>query len=101
MVINVNNNCYKCLSATGQSYKWKILAPEAEISVSSINTYNKCPKIYELQVVLGMPTQDMETPDSAMNTGKFVYKVAEVAVKMKISTREELDDIVHSLPWRG
>ncbi|MDD5615749.1 MAG: ATP-dependent DNA helicase [Candidatus Methanoperedens sp.] len=66
-------------------------------SVSSINTYNKCPRMYELQVVLGIPTRDMETPDSALNTGKFVHKVAEVAVKMKISTREELDDIVRSL----
>lgn len=66
-------------------------------SVSSINTYNKCSRMYELQVVLGMPTRDMETPDSAMNIGKFVHKVAEVAVKMKISTREELDEIVRSL----
>jgi DNA helicase-2/ATP-dependent DNA helicase PcrA len=53
--------------------------------------------MYELQVVLGMPTRDMETPDSAMNIGKFVHKVAEIAVKMKISTRGELDEIVRSL----
>ncbi|MDW7727479.1 MAG: PD-(D/E)XK nuclease family protein [Candidatus Methanoperedens sp.] len=66
-------------------------------SVSSINTYNKCPRMYELQVVLGMPTRDMEKPDSAMNIGSFVHKAAEVAVRQGISTREELDDIVVSL----
>ena len=66
-------------------------------SVSAVNTYNKCPRMYELGTVLRMPTRDMEKPDSAMNVGSFVHKVLEMAVKKEISTREELDDIVKEL----
>jgi DNA helicase-2/ATP-dependent DNA helicase PcrA len=66
-------------------------------SVSSINTYTKCPRMYELQIVLGMPTRDMETQDSALNVGSFVHNVLEEAVRQKISSKEDLESIVRSL----
>ncbi|MCL7415547.1 MAG: ATP-dependent helicase [ANME-2 cluster archaeon] len=66
-------------------------------SVTSINTYSKCPKMYELQQVLGMPTRAEEQSDGAMNVGSFVHRVLEMAVRQKISTREQLDGIVASL----
>ena len=66
-------------------------------SVTSVNTYSKCPKMYELKQVLGMPTRDEEKSDGAMNVGSFVHRVLEMAVRQKISTRKQLDDIVTSL----
>jgi DNA helicase-2/ATP-dependent DNA helicase PcrA len=66
-------------------------------SVSAVNTYNKCPRMYELETVLRMPTRDKESDDSASKTGSFVHKVLEEAVKRQISAREELDDIVKEL----
>ena len=66
-------------------------------SVTSVNTYSKCPKMYELKHVLGMPTRAEEQSDGAMNVGSFVHKVAEVAVRQKVSTKKQLEDIVTSL----
>jgi DNA helicase-2/ATP-dependent DNA helicase PcrA len=66
-------------------------------SVSSINTYSNCPKMFELQHVLGMPTRDMEKPDSALNVGSFVHNVLEEAARQKISKKEDLETIVQSL----
>ncbi|MDW7775774.1 MAG: ATP-dependent DNA helicase [Methanosarcinales archaeon] len=71
--------------------------PSLTFSVTSVNTYSKCPKMYELKQVLGMPTRAEERSDGAMNVGSFVHRVLEMAVRQKISTREQLDSIVISL----
>jgi DNA helicase-2/ATP-dependent DNA helicase PcrA len=74
-------------------------------SVTSINTYLSCPKMYELRHVLNMPTRAMETPTGAMNLGSFVHRVLEEAVKLKVESREQLDAVVSDLSgepeWKG
>jgi DNA helicase-2/ATP-dependent DNA helicase PcrA len=74
-------------------------------SVTSINTYLSCPKMYELRNVLNMPTRAMETPTGAMNLGSFVHRVLEEAVKLKVESREQLDAVVSDLSgepeWKG
>ncbi|RZN42140.1 MAG: ATP-dependent helicase [Methanosarcinales archaeon] len=66
-------------------------------SVTSINTYLNCPKMYELQNVLNMPTRTMENTTGAMNLGSFVHRVLEKAVKTKVESREQLDTVVSEL----
>ncbi len=75
------------------------IPPPSDItfSVSAVNTYSECPKKYELQHILGMPTRDMEKTDGAMNIGSFVHKVLEKAVSQKVSTRKQLDEITLTL----
>ena len=75
------------------------ITPPSDItfSVSAVNTYSECPKKYELQHILGMPTRDMEKSDGAMNIGSFVHKVLEKAVRQKVSTRKQLDEITLAL----
>ncbi|MBC2699767.1 MAG: ATP-dependent helicase [ANME-2 cluster archaeon] len=75
------------------------IPPPSDItfSVSAVNTYSECPKKYELQHILGMPTRDMEKSDGAMNIGSFVHKVLEKAVRQKVSTRKQLDEITLTL----
>ena len=74
-------------------------------SVTSINTYLSCPKMYELRNVLNMPTRAMENPTGAMNTGSFVHRILEEAVKLNIGSREQLDAVVSDLAkedeWMG
>jgi len=74
-------------------------------SVTSINTYLSCPKMYELRNVLNMPTRAMERPTGAMNLGSFVHRVLEEAVKLKVESREQLDAVVSDLSgeaeWKG
>ena len=74
-------------------------------SVTSINTYLSCPKMYELRNVLNMPTRAMETPTGAMNLGSFVHRILEEAVKLKVESREHLDavvsDIAEENEWAG
>ena len=74
-------------------------------SVTSINTYLSCPKMYELRNVLNMPTRAMENPTGAMNLGSFVHRVLEEAVKLKVESREQLDAVVSDLSgepeWKG
>jgi DNA helicase-2/ATP-dependent DNA helicase PcrA len=74
-------------------------------SVTSINTYLSCPKMYELRNVLNMPTRAMETPTGAMNLGSFVHRVLEEAVKLKVESREQLDAVFSDLAkedeWKG
>jgi len=62
-------------------------------SYSSINTYEQCPRQYELQELLRMPTRDSEDSTGAMNRGNFVHKVLEIAVSEKITTKERLYEI--------
>ncbi|MCL7414022.1 MAG: PD-(D/E)XK nuclease family protein, partial [ANME-2 cluster archaeon] len=82
----------RCRNNTGMP-----VPPGITFSVTSVNTYSKCPKMYELKQVLGMPTRAEEQPDGAMNVGSFVHRVLEMAVRQRISTREQLDGIVTSL----
>ncbi|KAF5430440.1 DNA helicase-2 [Candidatus Methanophagaceae archaeon] len=74
-------------------------------SVTSINTFLSCPKMYELRNVLNMPTRAMETPTGAMNLGSFVHRVLEEAVKLKVESREQLDAVFSDLAkedeWTG
>ena len=74
-------------------------------SVTSINTYLSCPKMYELRNVLNMPTRAMETPTGAMNLGSFVHRILEEAVKLKVESREQLDavfsDLAREDEWKG
>ncbi len=62
-------------------------------SYSSISTYEKCPRQYELKELLRMPTRDSEDSTGAMNRGTFVHKVLEMAVSEKITTKERLYEI--------
>ncbi|MBN1133512.1 MAG: ATP-dependent helicase [Methanosarcinaceae archaeon] len=74
-------------------------------SVSSIKVYEKCPKQYELQEILRMPTRTSEDTTGAMNMGSFVHKVLEIAVRDRIGTKDELYEIVDVLikgpEWYG
>ncbi|MCK4459324.1 MAG: ATP-dependent helicase, partial [Methanosarcinales archaeon] len=74
-------------------------------SVTAINTYLSCPKMYELRNVLNMPTRAMESPTGAMNLGSFVHRVLEEAVKLKVESREQIDAVVSDLAgedeWKG
>lgn len=74
-------------------------------SVTSINTYENCPKQYELAGLLMMPTRASEDSTGAMNTGSFIHKVLEIAVIEKITTKEQLynlRDMVGKEPqWKG
>ncbi|MEA3281479.1 MAG: PD-(D/E)XK nuclease family protein [Euryarchaeota archaeon] len=74
-------------------------------SVTSINTYLSCPKMYELRNVLNMPIRAMETPTGAMNLGSFVHHILEEAVKLKVESREQLDAVFFDLAkedeWKG
>jgi len=74
-------------------------------SVTSINTYLSCPKMYELRNVLNMPTRAMETPTGAMNLGSFVHRVLEEVVKLKVESRKQLDAVFSDLAkedeWKG
>ena len=74
-------------------------------SYSSISTYERCPRQYELRELLRLPTRDSEDSTGAMNRGTFVHKVLEMAVSEKITTKErlyEIRDIVAKEPdFRG
>lgn len=74
-------------------------------SVTSINTYENCPKQYELAELLRMPTRASEDSTGAMNTGSFIHKVLENAVSEKITTKEQLykirDQMAKDSQWKG
>lgn len=79
--------------------------PKALIfSVSSINTYEECPKRYELQEILRMPARKDDS-SGAMLAGSFIHKVLEIAVSNKIKTKKELYEIFKNLmkepEWKG
>lgn len=74
-------------------------------SISSIGVYAECPKRYELNCVLQMPTRDSEDSEGAMNKGSFVHEILEYAAKQKIKSEKELFDIynqlLHEPRWYG
>ncbi|MFZ3077184.1 MAG: ATP-dependent DNA helicase [Candidatus Aenigmatarchaeota archaeon] len=69
--------------------------PEAiRFSYTSLGTYEKCPKKYELSQLLRMPSRlDDEEGEGALGFGSFVHEVLEIAVKNKIKARKEIDGI--------
>jgi len=62
-------------------------------SYSSISSYERCPKQYELAELLRMPARDSQDSTGAMRRGNFVHKVLEIAVSEKISNKERLYEI--------
>ncbi len=62
-------------------------------SYSTISSYERCPKQYELAELLRMPTRDAEDSTGAMRRGNFVHKVLETAVSEKITSKERLYEI--------
>jgi len=74
-------------------------------SVSSIKTYEQCPKQYELAQILRMPTRATEDSTGAMMLGSFVHEVFEIAVKDKISSEDELnaisDKLIQQAKYKG
>ncbi|GFO96302.1 ATP-dependent DNA helicase pcra, partial [groundwater metagenome] len=74
-------------------------------SVTSINTYENCPKQYELAELLRMPTRASEDSTGAMNLGSFIHKVLENVVSEKITTKEQLyhirDQVAKEPQWKG
>ncbi len=62
-------------------------------SYSSISSYERCPRQYELAELLRMPTRDSEDSTGAMRRGNFVHKVLEKAVSEKITSKDRLYEI--------
>jgi DNA helicase-2/ATP-dependent DNA helicase PcrA len=62
-------------------------------SYSSISSYERCPRQYELAELLRMPTRDSEDSTGAMRRGNFVHKVLEKAVSEKITSKHRLYEI--------
>ena len=88
-------------SGTGLKFNPETMA----FSVSSIKTYERCPKQYELSQILRMPTRAAEDSTGVMMLGNFVHKVLEVAVKDKIASEDELnaiaDELIQKAEWKG
>ncbi|NOR47304.1 MAG: AAA family ATPase [Methanosarcinaceae archaeon] len=94
------------LSAIGSGGNGLKFNPDTmTFSVSSIKVYEKCPKQYELQNILRMPTRASEDSTGAMNLGSFVHEVLEFAVKDKITTKDDMykiaDELITKSKWKG
>ncbi|CAJ35284.1 ATP-dependent helicase [Methanocella arvoryzae] len=67
---------------------------EVRLSYSGLKTYEECPKKYELQYLLNIPSRTKDSEgESPLSFGNYIHKTLELAVKQQISTREELDAI--------
>jgi DNA helicase-2/ATP-dependent DNA helicase PcrA len=72
--------------------------PEAfSFSFSALKVYEKCPKQYELQEILRMPSRKSEDSRGALAKGSFVHGVLEIAVKEKIAEKQALYKIAEAL----
>jgi DNA helicase II / ATP-dependent DNA helicase PcrA len=72
--------------------------PEAfSFSFSALKTYENCPKQYELQEILCMPSRKREDSTGALAKGNFVHGVLETAVKEKITEKNALYEIAETL----
>lgn len=72
--------------------------PEAfSFSFSALKTYENCPKRYELQEILCMPSRKSEDSTGVMTRGSFVHEVLEIAVKEKVSEKKKLYEIAETL----
>jgi len=104
--INPEADAEEILSAIGSGGNGLKFNPDTmTFSVSSIKVYEKCPKQYELQNILRMPTRASEDSTGAMNLGSFVHKVLEIAVENKIATKDEMyeiaDEQIKKSEWKG
>ncbi len=62
-----------------------------ELSFSSLSSYIDCPKRFEIEKILGMPSiYNEEESSDALNRGSFIHEILETAVFRKIKTKEEL-----------
>ncbi|MCC4771291.1 AAA family ATPase [Methanosarcina sp. DH2] len=64
---------------------------------SALKAYENCPKQYELQEILRMPSRKNEDSTGAMIRGSFVHKVLETAVKEKVAEKQALYEIAETL----
>ncbi|AKB57972.1 ATP-dependent helicase [Methanosarcina barkeri] len=72
--------------------------PEAfSFSFSALKAYEKCPKQYELQEILRMPSRKNEDSTGAMAIGTFVHNVLEIAVKEKVTEKQAIYKIAGAL----
>ena len=72
--------------------------PEAfSFSFSALKVYENCPKQYELQEILRMPSRKNEDSTGAMAKGSFVHEVLEIAVKEKVAEKQALYKIAEAL----
>ncbi len=66
-------------------------------SFSALKAYESCPRQYELQEILRMPTRASEDSTGAMTRGSFVHKVLEFAVEAKVSEKDAMYAIAEKL----
>ncbi len=67
---------------------------EVRLSYSGLKSYEECPKKYELQYLLNMPSRVKDSEgDNPLSFGNFIHRTLELGVKRKISAREDLDAI--------
>jgi DNA helicase-2/ATP-dependent DNA helicase PcrA len=66
-------------------------------SFSALKAYENCPKQYELQEILRMPSRKSEDSTGAMTKGSFVHEVLEIAVKEKVAEKQALYEIAGTL----
>ncbi|MFZ2499899.1 ATP-dependent helicase [Methanosarcina sp.] len=72
--------------------------PEAfSFSFSALKVYENCPKQYELQEILRMPSRKKEDSTGAMAKGSFVHAVLETAVKQKVTEKQTIYGIAEAL----
>jgi DNA helicase II / ATP-dependent DNA helicase PcrA len=72
--------------------------PEAfSFSFSALKVYEKCPKQYELQEILRMPSRRSEDSRGALAKGSFVHEVLEMAVKQKVAEKQAFYKIAETL----
>lgn len=70
---------------------------ELSFSFSALKAYENCPKQYELQEILRMPSRKNEDLTGVMAKGSFVHEVLEIAVKEKVSEKQALYEIAETL----
>lgn len=104
--IDPESDAVEIISAIGSGGNDLKFNPDTmTFSFSSIKVYEKCPKQYELQNILRMPTRASEDSTGAMNLGSFVHEVLEIAVENKIPTKDEMygiaDDLITRSEWKG
>lgn len=73
----------------------KFSLPKSYLSFSQMDTYAKCPKMYEYTYVMGAP----RTTNLAMIQGSAVHKALETNYEQKIASRKDLPvaDVLDSL----
>ena len=72
--------------------------PEAfGFNFSALKLYENCPKQYELQEILRMPSRKNEDSTGVMAKGSFVHEVLEIAVKEKVTEKQALYEIIEAL----